>query len=147
MAERKTPQQKRRLAKLLASDVPVTKALEQAGWSHRSAAKGWERVPADVVAVLPAKARKLIERGRMPKKDLEDLAIGRLAENIIKGKDGGAQSAKILGSHREINAWEPEGQQGQVIINLSPSMAERIAKMTAEIEAGATEKAQGPRAK
>lgn len=119
--EPKTIKQKEKLAKLLADEVPVTKALEIAGWSPTQAAKGWAKVPKDVVKLLPKKAKALIEKGRMNKRDLEHLVIGRLADNVVKGRDGGAQSAKILGSHREINAWTPDQQLGVIILGTPPA--------------------------
>jgi hypothetical protein len=41
-----------------------------------------------------------------------------LLDNAIQGKDGGAMSAKILGSDSELNMWAPEQNQGLVIINV-----------------------------
>lgn len=114
---RKTTAQKEKLAKLLADEVPVTKALEQAGWAPKQASKGWDTVPRDVMAILPKKAQRLIELGKLGKKDMEHFALGRLVKNVQDGKDGGAQSAKILGSHREINAWTPDNQTGVIVLN------------------------------
>jgi hypothetical protein len=116
VAQPKTAAQKRKLAKLLADEGPVTPALEQAGWSHKSSLKGWAKLPSDVLKSLPKKAQRLIALGKMDKKDLEHMAVGRLAKNVPDGKDGGAQSAKILGSHREINAWTADQQLGLVIL-------------------------------
>jgi hypothetical protein len=63
------------------------------------------------------------------------LALGRLAENAIKGKDGGAQSAKILGSHREFNAWTPDNQMGVILLNCPKEILEHKDEMLAELEA------------
>jgi hypothetical protein len=41
---------------------------------------------------------------------------GRLLSNTISGKDGGAMSAKILGSDTELNMWQPEMNQGLIIL-------------------------------
>jgi len=122
---RKTREQKEKLAKLLADEVPITKALETAGWSPLQARKGWKAVPRDVFAILPKKAKALIEKGKIDKKDMEHLLMGRLVENITKGKDGGSQSAKILGSHRDINLWTPEQMQGLIVLQAPQSLIER----------------------
>jgi len=44
-----------------------------------------------------------------------DAACSRLAQNAIAGKDGGAQSAKILGSDRRVNMFTPDGQVGVTV--------------------------------
>jgi hypothetical protein len=41
-----------------------------------------------------------------------------LLDNTLKGKDGGAMSAKILGSDSELSLWTPEFQQGLVVIQM-----------------------------
>jgi hypothetical protein len=49
------------------------------------------------------------------------LVRGRLVDNVIKGKDGGAMSAKILGYDSELNMWQPELNQGLVITSVPQS--------------------------
>jgi hypothetical protein len=129
MAERKTPAQKRKLAKLLADEVPVCEALKQAGWSPSQAAKGYAKVPTDVLKMLPKKAQKLIALGKMDKRDLETLGMGRLAKNIQDGKDGGTQSVKVALSHREINAWVPDQQMGLIILQAPAKIAENAQQL------------------
>ena len=116
----KTPQQKKHLAKLLGEGMPVGQALRAAGWSEMQSKKGFSAVPGDVLAALPKKAQALIDRGRALKTDksaMENLIVGRLSENIVQGKDGGSQSAKILGSHRDLNMWVPDSQQGLIVLS------------------------------
>lgn len=128
----KTAEQYRLLADLLGEEIPPTKALKMAGWSASQARKGWASVPRDVVAMLSEKKRKeLVERGKLDKKYLEQLMIGRLVKNIEDGKDGGAQSTKILGSHREINAWIPDNQTGVIVLNCPQEvdMGEMLAEL------------------
>lgn len=122
--KRKTPAQHKKLANLLAEEVPIGQALVQAGWSETQAKKGWGAVPDRVIATLPKKMKRLITKGKMDKRDLEHLAIGRLAENVTSGKDGGAMSAKILGSHREINAWTPDQQLGVIVLQTPTAFAD-----------------------
>src|SRR5215471_1614726 len=113
---KKTKEQDEILAEMLTDGAGPVEALRAAGYSEHSARQGWKKVPARIMSKLGKKGKRLIEKGKMDKQDLEHLVIGRLAENVISGKDGGAQSAKILGSHRDINAWTPEQMAGLIIL-------------------------------
>jgi hypothetical protein len=112
----KTPAQHKKLASLLAQDIPVGEALRSAGWSARQSAKGWDAVPDKVMVKLPKKAKHLMALGKTDKESRKNLVRGRLVDNIVKGKDGGAMSAKILGSDNDLNMWQPEFQQGLIIL-------------------------------
>ena len=131
--KRKTPQQHAKLASLLAQDVPVGEALRTAGWSDRQSAKGWEAVPDMVLAKLPAKAKKLVALGKTDKETRRNLVRGRLLSNTIAGKDGGAMSAKILGSDTELNMWQPELNQGLIILQAPREALERKAELLGEV--------------
>ena len=120
--KRKTPTQHKKLASLLAQDVPVGEALVAAGWSPTQAAKGWEAVPDAVLIKLPKKAHRLIALGKTDKDMRRNLVRGRLVSNTISGKDGGAMSAKILGSDKELSMWEAESQTGVIILQ-TPQIA------------------------
>ena len=116
--KRKTPQQHAKLASLLAQDVPVGEALRTAGWSDRQSAKGWEAVPDAVFTKLPKKTQRLVSLGKNTDKDTRKHIIrGRLLDNAIQGKDGGAMSAKILGTETDLNMWQPEINQGIIVLN------------------------------
>lgn len=117
--KRKTPAQYKKLANLLADEVPVGQALVQAGWSETQAKKGMAAVPDKVIAVLPKRVKRLIALGKTDKETRKHLIRGRLVDNITKGKDGGAMSAKILGSDSELNLWTPEFQQGLILLQNS----------------------------
>ena len=115
----KTPQQKKHLAKLLGEGMPVGQALRAAGWSEMQSKKGFAAVPGDVLAALPKKAQALMDRGKALKTDksaMENLIVGRLSENIAQGRDGGTQSAKVLGSHRDLNMWQPDQLAGLIVL-------------------------------
>ena len=113
----KTPAQHRKLARLLAEEMPVGQALREAGWSERQSNKGWDAVPSAVLAQLPKKATKLIALGKsVGKEERKALVRGRLMTNAIQGKDGGAQSAKILGSDSDLSMWAPEFAQGLIVL-------------------------------
>ena len=127
---RKTREQHAKLAKLLEAGTPVCSALEQAGWSPTQAAKGISKVPLAVYGLLSKKTRRLIELGKSTgKEDRKHLIRGRLVENITKGKDGGAMSAKILGSEAELNMWTPEQMAGVVIVGAIPATPEQVNKL------------------
>jgi len=78
--KRKTPAQHKKLASLLAQEVPVGEALRQAGWSERQSMKGWEAVPDTVLAQLPKKTKQLVALGKNTDKDTrKHLIRGRLS--------------------------------------------------------------------
>jgi hypothetical protein len=106
--------------------------LRQAGWSELQSKKGYAAVPADVLAMLPKKTKALMDKGRALKGDkdaMENLILGRLGENIANGKDAGTQSAKVLGSHRDLNMWTPDQLAGVIILETPKNIAEKAAKM------------------
>ena len=130
--KRKTPQQYKKLGSLLAMDTPVGEALREAGWSHRQSMKGWDAVPNKVFAQLPRKAQRLVALGRDTGKEVrKHIVRGRLIENALAGKDGGAMSAKILGSDSELNMWQPDIQAGLVILTCPQQMIDRKAELLA----------------
>ena len=124
----KTKAQHKKLAGLLSEPgTKVSEALIAAGYSKTQANKGWESVPKSVIKLLPKKTRMLMDRGKAlaaEKRDMEHLIIGRLADNVTAGKDGGSLSAKILGSHRDLNLWQPEGLAGVIVLNAPKSLLE-----------------------
>lgn len=130
--KRKTPAQHKKLASLLAQDVPVGEALRSAGWSELQSLKGWEAVPDKVLIKLPKKAQRLVALGKTDKETRKHLVRGRLVENTIRGKDGGTMSAKILGSDTELNLWTPEFQQGLIILQMPQSLIDNKAKLLAD---------------
>jgi hypothetical protein len=97
----------------------VCSALEQAGWPPTQARKGLAKVPLAVYGMLSKKGQSLIKLGEeTAKEDRRHLVRGRLIENITKGTDKGAMSAKILGSDSELNMWQPELQAGLVVLQV-----------------------------
>jgi hypothetical protein len=62
------------------------------------------------------------------------LVRGRLLSNTITGKDGGAMSAKILGSDTELNMWTPEFQQGLIILQAPASALARKVELLGQDE-------------
>jgi hypothetical protein len=106
------------MAKKLAKGLRPRDVLIEAGYSETQASKGWAAVPDGVKLLLPAKGKRLMNLGSVDPQTRRKLVRGRLVDNVIKGKDGGAMSAKILGSDSELNMWQSEVQQGLVIISV-----------------------------
>ena len=116
--KRKTPQQHKKLASLLAEGTPVGEALRESGWSERQSQKGFAAVPDAVFAKLPKKMQRLVSLGKDTNPTTRKHIIrGRLLDNAIQGRDGGAMSAKILGSESELNMWTPDTQIGMIVLN------------------------------
>jgi hypothetical protein len=132
--KRKTPAQHKKLASLLAQDVPVGEALREAGWSERQSMKGYAAVPDRVIINLPKKAQRLMNLGKTDKESRKNLVRGRLVDNVVKGKDGGTMSAKVLGADTELNMWQPEMQQGLIILQAPQFAIENKAKLLADEE-------------
>jgi len=120
---RKTEKQKKEMAQAIVKRVhmdgePITRVLTDFT-TPRQAKKGWAAVPDEVLklAGLSKKGKALAALGRqLTAQNQEDLVRGRLAQNVISGKDGGSHSAKILGSDRRVNMWTPDVQQGLIIL-------------------------------
>jgi hypothetical protein len=109
------------MAKKLAKGIRPRDVLLEAGYSETQASKGWAAVPDGVKLLLPAKGKRLMNLGSVDPQTRRKLVRGRLVDNVIKGKDGGSMSAKILGSDSELNMWQPELNQGLVIISVPQS--------------------------
>jgi hypothetical protein len=121
-SKKKTREQHECLAKLLPAvqnkAMTIKAAMLQAGYSEAQAAKGWSKVPQASLKLLPEKMQRLIKLGRTtPAQDMRALVHGRLIDNVTTGKDAGAQSAKILGSSRDLNMWTPDMQMGVIVLN------------------------------
>jgi hypothetical protein len=117
------------MAKKLAKGLRPRDVLLDAGYSETQASKGWAAVPDGVKLLLPAKGKRLMNLGSVDPQVRRKLVRGRLVENIIKGKDGGAMSAKILGSDSELNMWQQEFQQGVIVLNVPQSAIVNKAEM------------------
>lgn len=95
-------------------------ALLEAGYSELQGKKGRAAVPDCVWRNLGRNSKKLIALGEVDPKMQEKIVRGRLMDNTIRGKDGGAMSAKILGSDKRVAMWTPE-QQNNVLILQAPT--------------------------
>jgi len=103
----------------------VFEALVTCGYAEKQAAKGLQvvkRVNALRVAFQEESAKiekELAEAPLLPNSwnAREQLILTRLEKNIKAGKDGGALSAKLLGSHKALNLWEVDSRTGVIIVN------------------------------
>jgi hypothetical protein len=131
----------KKLAALLGDGKPVGAAMIEAGYTKQAAAQGWSKVPSTVLGILPKKAQKLIRLGRETgKEDRRAMVLGRLLENSATGKDGGAMSAKILGSDRELNMWTPDSQTGVIVLNMSQAKIDELMQPPVELDSEETQK-------
>jgi len=109
---------------VLRKDVPISQALEAAGYAPKQAAKGMQRVKDNQLlrkAFAEEKAlilKELTESGPELNPDqTERLIVNRLKDNIVRGKDVAVMSAKLLGSHKKLALWQPESVAGVIIVN------------------------------
>jgi hypothetical protein len=114
----------RKLARrVLRQGKPIGEELRKAGFAPRQARKGMRRVQEsrtlrraflmekDAIIKGPSKEFALdVEQA-------EGLIVDRLKKNIKAGTDKAVMSAKLLGSHKKLNLWQPENQTGIIVIN------------------------------
>jgi hypothetical protein len=118
-------EESRKLAKrVLRNGKPICAELEKAGFSHNQSRKGMRTVMRSRILRRAFLIEKdAIMKGK-PKEELglnleqaEGLIVDRLRKNIKAGKDNAVMSAKLLGSHKKLNLWQPENQTGIIVIN------------------------------
>jgi hypothetical protein len=111
-------EQQKKLAELLDAGTPVKRAMLEAGYSESHAKQGWGRVPTTAKRLMLKDPRgQLIAKGRgTTAAEVEALVNGRLIDNLEKGRDMAPQSAKLLGSRKDLNMWQPESQQNTLVI-------------------------------
>jgi hypothetical protein len=116
------------------SGQTIKGAMMASGYSEPMASRGWTGVPKSVFALLAKRGTKLTRLGaELSLDDCKHLVLGRLAENCVKGKDGGVMSAKVLGSRRELNLWTPDSQVGVIVLNQSQAQVEKMLEPPAEL--------------
>lgn len=109
----------------------VYESLVKAGYSVKQAKKGLQRIKqshALRTAFQEETAKLEKERAAAPLlpdswNAKEQLIVNRLVKNIRAGKDGGALSAKLLGSHKALNLWTPDFRTGVIILNAPGAVA------------------------
>ncbi len=132
---KKTPEQYQKAADLLGQGVPIRQALTEAGWSQKTANLGIKGIPAGVLKLMPAKQRELIALGKSTTpEDMKYAVLGRAMENVTQGKDGGVQSAKLLGNWKELSMWNPDTQLGVIVLSAPQWVIDNKAKLLADPE-------------
>lgn len=120
-------------AKLIASGMPIAKALRQAGYAETTAMLGVAalRNNRQLSKALEREQRKnlgaLSSFGKgLDPSELRNAILGKLAFNIMDGSDDGVQSLKLAGSVREIAMWKDETQSQAIVImpSLDPGVTE-----------------------
>lgn len=96
----------------------IQQAFIDAGYSPATAANGLDAVPDGVMKLLGEKGSAIAKLGRASVKEMKEIAVGRLVSNCVEGTDKGALSAKILGSHRELNLWQPDNATGLIVLQI-----------------------------
>jgi hypothetical protein len=125
-----TPAMRECAKNVLRKGMKIGEALVKAGYSETQAKKGL-RLVRNKKALSQAfreETRKIeAERQEDPlfpvEGALEGLIMNRLQSNIVKGEDKAVMSCKIAGSHKKLNLWTPELQQGIIILNAPGSGA------------------------
>jgi hypothetical protein len=69
--------------------MTLKRALTEAGYSKNCAKKGWADVPNGAVRLLAKKGIRLRELGKIDVECQREIVRGRLAYNVIRGKDAG----------------------------------------------------------
>ena len=98
-------------------------ALVEAGWSERQARKGRAAVPNRVYEIMLERGvpfehigRKLLEH---PER-IEARVVGFLDDAMMRRTNKGVSAARLLGSHKRVNAFV-EDQSQQVLVIQAPA--------------------------
>jgi hypothetical protein len=103
----------------LASGQTIKQSMVEAGYPLSRAKRGIAGMSKKMLKALSAEGYDLAQYGKSLSLDtLKNMVIGRLATNVVNGKDGGVMSAKTLGSHRELNLFVPESQVGVIVLGM-----------------------------
>jgi hypothetical protein len=71
--------------------------------------------------------------GRVPTAEVRaQIVRAKLLENVARGQDQAVQSLKLLGQDREVSLWQPEAQQGIIIISPPKGMDLDLARLDEE---------------
>jgi hypothetical protein len=104
-------------AKGISEGKTIKDAMIDAGYPKSRALRGTAGLTKRMIQAMASEGLKLAEFGKsLNLETLKNMTIGRLAKNMIEGKDGGVMSAKTMGSHRELNLWTPEHMAGIIVL-------------------------------
>ncbi|HWR14946.1 MAG TPA: hypothetical protein VN577_08960 [Terriglobales bacterium] len=109
-------------------EIPLKTALVELGISELQSRKGWALVSqrgslsGALAAAKDQEAKKLLNAPNLTQQQEQEIINKRLHQNIIDGQDRAVQSAKLLGSRRDLCMWQPDGPNGVVIIEAPKSI-------------------------
>ena len=125
----------RKVSESLLQGKSASAALRDAGYSANTVKAGPRAISKTTLRMLGKAGQRLVALSQHSSPEaLQHLAVGRLMENCVKGRDAGVMSAKTLGSHRDLNLWTPESQAGTIVFNMPTVVVNNAAKVLAEPE-------------
>ncbi len=109
---------------ILVKGKPIRTALLDAGYSQASANQGMARIKRSVPLAV-AYAQQIERLKNLPAPPAEaraQIVRAKLLENVANNCDNAVQSLKLLGQDREVSMWQPEVQQGIVVLNMPTAL-------------------------
>jgi hypothetical protein len=109
---------------ILLEGKPIRTALLDAGYSQASANQGMARIRRSV-PLATAYAQEVERLRNLPVPPAEaraQIVRAKLLENVANNCDNAVQSLKLLGQDREVSMWQPEVQQGIVVLNMPTAL-------------------------
>ncbi len=141
----KITERHRKVAKALVCGVPATQAFVEAGYSPATARKGTanlkERIPALAQALHEETmnaAREFLSQQtpNLNKAELEQLVEAVLVRNSINGEGkqkGSSYAAKLIGSLRRVNVFEPDTAVGVLAMEIPAEWRDRYSLSDKEV--------------
>lgn len=112
-----TLRQNRAADNLADSTMTIKDALLLAGYAKPTACRGMAAVSAPVLKLMAKKGLRLRALGEIDTETQEKITRGRLVYNVIRGKDSGVNSCKLLGSDKRISMFAADTQIGVIVLN------------------------------
>jgi hypothetical protein len=109
---------------ILVEGKPIRTALLDAGYSRASANQGLARIRRSVplAAAYAQEVERLKNLPVPPAEARAQIVRAKLLENVANNCDNAVQSIKLLGQDREVSMWQPEVQQGIIVLNMPASL-------------------------
>jgi hypothetical protein len=113
---------------ILLEGKPIRRAMLDAGYSQASANQGMARLrrSAPLATAYAQEVERLKKLPVPPAETRAQIVRAKLLENVASGKDEATQGLKLLGQDRELSLWQPESQNGIVIIGSLPRGLEHL---------------------
>jgi hypothetical protein len=109
---------------ILVEGKPIRTALLDAGYSRASANQGLARIRRSVpLATAYAQEVERLKNSPVPPAEARaQIVRAKLLENVANNCDNAVRSLKLLGQDREVSMWQPEVQQGIVVLNMPTAL-------------------------